>query len=347
MAYHRGEDPTASAPYCGGMEPELSRPSIAGVDHDRFDLVSIGETMVAFVSSGHPTHYRAVAAGAESNVAAGMARLGCRTRWVSRLGDDPLGRFVEESVASSGVDIDVVRDADRPTGVMTIHLTGTERQATYHRRESAASRLSVADLGRIGRSRRTHVTGITAALSPSAAELVQAIVGRRIDPDHRVSFDVNHRPVLWPDTETASRVLLGLARQADVVFVGDDEAKTLFGTADGAKLAELILRRPDQELVLKRGAGRASVITGESEASEPALSAAMVDPTGAGDAFAAGYLAAAVRGWPAVARLRLGHLMGSRVLGVIDHVVPPFSDAERESLSPSMLARLWDQHPGT
>ncbi len=329
------------------MKPGESRNRNVGSGDDPLDLVSIGETMVAFVSGGDPERYRAVAAGAESNVAVGMARLGCRTRWVSRLGDDPLGRFVEESIASSGVDVAVVRDPGRPTGVMTIHLEGAERQATYYRRESAASRLSVDDLDRIGRSRWTHVTGITAALSSSAAELVEAIVGRRIDPDHRVSFDVNHRPVLWPDTETASRVLLGLARQADVVFVGDDEAKTLFGTADGAKLAALILRRPDQELVLKRGAGRASVITGQSEASEPALSAAVVDPTGAGDAFAAGYLAAAVRGWPAVARLRLGHLMGSRVLGVIDHVVPPFSDAERESLSPSMLARLWDQHPGT
>lgn len=328
------------------MNPGESRNRNVGSGDDSLDLVSIGETMVAFVSGGDPERYRAVAAGAESNVAVGMARLGCRTRWVSRLGDDPLGRFVEESIASSGVGVAVVRDPDRPTGVMTIHLEGAERQATYYRRESAASRLSVDDLDRIGRSRWTHVTGITAALSSSAAELVEAIVGRRIDPDHRVSFDVNYRPVLWPDTETASRVLLGLARQADVVFVGDDEAKTLLGTADGAKLAELILRRPDQELVLKRGAGRASVITGQSEASEPALSAAVVDPTGAGDAFAAGYLAAAVRGWPAVARLRLGHLMGSRVLGVIDHVAPPFSEAERGSLSPSMLARLWHQHAG-
>jgi 2-dehydro-3-deoxygluconokinase len=306
------------------------------------DAVTIGETMVAFVSRDDPGRYLAVAAGAESNVAVGMARLGLRARWVSRLGDDPLGRFVEDEIAAAGVDLQVVRDATRPTGVMTVHVDGPERRTAYYRSESAARLLDPGDLRRAGAAAWIHVTGVTAALSPTAAELVEAIVVGRAGGGARVSFDVNHRPILWADTAAAARLLLGFARAADLVFVGSDEAEVLFGTAEAPALAELILRRADQELVLKRGAGPASTLTLRGEVSEPGLRVEIVEVTGAGDAFAAGYLAATVLGWPARARLRLGHLMGSRAVGVLDHVPPPFSAAELADLSPATLAARWE-----
>jgi 2-dehydro-3-deoxygluconokinase len=328
------------------MEPDVSRIPVGEPAEAAFDAATIGETMVAFVSQEDPRRYLAVPAGAESNVAAGMARLGCRTQWVSRLGDDPLGRFVEASISAAGVAVEVIRDDRRPTGVMTVHVSGAERRTAYYRSESAARALALDDLRRVAAARWTHVTGITAALSASAAQLVEAVVERRFGHGGRVAFDVNHRPVLWPDTETAARVLLGLSRSADVVFIGDDEAATLFGTSDAAVLAELILRRDDQELVLKRGPGPASVVTLRGEITEPALQAAVVEVTGAGDAFAAGYLAATVFAWPARARLRAGHFLASQVLGVIDHIPPPLPASEREALSPSTLADLWAQAAG-
>lgn len=315
-------------------------------DRGPFDAVTIGETMVAFVSRDDPGRYLAVPAGAESNVAVGMARLGLRTQWVSRLGDDPLGRLVEESIAAAGVRVEVVRDAERPTGVMTVHASGSERRAAYYRSESPARLLGPGDLRRASPARWFHVTGVTAALSPSAAELVEAIVVGRAAGAARVSFDVNYRSVLWPTAAAAARVLLHLARAADVVFVGSDEAAALFGTAEADALAELLLRRDDQELVLKRGAGPASVLAIGREVTEPALRAEVVEVTGAGDAFAAGYLAATVFGWPAQARLQLGHLMGSRAVGVLDHVPPPFSASELADLSPATLAARWKGAPG-
>ncbi len=323
--------------------PEAVDRSVA----DLLDAVSIGETMVAFVSRDDSPRYLALPAGAESNVAVGMARLGCRTRWVSRLGDDPLGRLVEESIAAGGVDVAAVRDGARPTGVMTKHVTGSVTAAQYYRSESAARALSVEDLGRLGPARWIHVTGITSALSASAAQLVTAVVQRRSGHDGRVAFDVNYRPALWPDAATASGVLLALARRADVVFIGDDEAATLFGTSESGALAGLLLVGDDQELVLKRGADRASVITRGGEVSEPALPAAVVDATGAGDAFAAGYLAGSCFGWPPRARLRLGHLMGSRVVGVLDDMVPPFSSVELDALSPAELSARWADAAGS
>lgn len=308
---------------------------------DRVDLVSIGETMVGLVSHDDPRRFTATMAGAESNVAVGIAQLGHRARWVSRLGDDPLGRFLVAEIAGRGVDVAAELDAARPTGILTKHVDEARTIVQYYRSESAARALSVDDLRRAGRADRIHVTGITPALSTSAATLVEAIVDRSAGLDGRVSFDVNYRPVLWPDVATAARVLLELARRSDVVFIGDDEAGALFGTSDPDALGDLILRGDDHELVLKRGSHGATVVTSRGQVAERALTADVVDATGAGDAFAAGYLAASCSGWSMVDRLRLGHVMGARVVGVLDDTPPPFTPAERAELSPDRLAVLW------
>jgi len=324
------------------MGTEAGRASTRVSSDGTFDVVTIGETMVAFVAEDDQRRFVAVPAGAESNLAVGMASLGCRTQWVSRLGTDPLGGLVEASISGAGVTADVVRDAANPTGVMTIHRTADGRRATYYRSQSAARLLGPVDLHRAGVGRWVHMTGVTAALSASGAGLVDAVVVGREIAGAKVSFDVNHRDALWPDRGTAARTLLHLARAADLVFVGDDEAEVLFGTVDAEPLADLVLRRPGQELVLKRGPGEASLITDQGVVSEPALPVEVVEATGAGDAFAAGFLAATCFGWSGRSRLRLGHLMGSRTVGVLDHVAPPLSDAERAELSPSTLAARWE-----
>lgn len=308
-------------------------------DTQHVDVVTIGETMVAFTASEGAREYLAVLAGAESNVAVGLTALGHTARWVSRLGDDPLGRFVAAEIADRGVDVVADRDAARPTGVMTKHVGADATERHYYRSESAARQLSPADLGRIGPADWIHVTGITAAISPSAAELVAALVERRSEHRARVSFDVNLRPVLWSDTATAAATLLTVARRADLVFVGDDEARLLFGTDDIDDLAALVLGRPDQQLVLKRGGRPASVVVGGEVVTVPAVGATVVDPTGAGDAFASGYLAACCRRWPLPARLQLGHAMAALVIGVLEDVVPVRAARELAALSVDELDR--------
>ena len=306
-----------------------------------WDVVTVGETMVAFTGRGTGREFLAVTAGAESNVAAGLAALGLRARWVSRLGDDHLGRLVVDAVTARGVDAAVVHDVDRPTGVMTKHVLGDTTSRRYYRTESAARELSPADLHRFGRTDWIHVTGITCAISPSAAELVDAVLDGRNTHGARVSFDVNLRPALWPSTAEAAEHLLRAARRADLVLIGDDEASTLFGTTDERALADLFLTRDDQELVLKRGPGPATLLTTSDARTEPALRTDVVDVTGAGDAFAAGYLGARCLGWPPPDRLRLGHYLASRVVTTIDDVGPPLTEHERQALSPRFLAARW------
>lgn len=296
--------------------------------------------MVAFVRHDDTPHFIASPAGAESNVAIGMARLGCRARWVSRLGDDPLGRLITATVSAAGVDVAVEVDPRRQTGILVKHITTAGSRVDYYRSESAARALEPRDLGRGGHSRIWHVTGITPALSESAARLSQAIVGREGPVTGLVTFDVNFRPSLWPDAATAARTLLPLARQADVVFIGDDEAEALLNTSDPEQIASLVLQRDDQELILKRGREGASLITRQETVFEPAFSVDVVDVTGAGDAFAAGYLAGVCWEWPASARLQLGHLLASRVVGSIEDVPPAFEADEIATLTPEHLRRF-------
>ncbi|NJC67475.1 sugar kinase [Planosporangium flavigriseum] len=306
---------------------------------DVFDVVAIGETMAAFVQDGAAAdRYRVTAIGAESNVAVGVAQLGCRARWVSRLGEDELGRYVHDSIASHGVDVRVEWDSSRPTGVSVKEVRPGRTRVRYYRSQSAARQLNRAQVASFGTARWLHVTGITPALSSEAADVITMLVERRAGHTGKVSFDVNYRPVLWPDVATASRVLIPLARQADVVFIGYDEAESLLGSCDEAEIARHLLTRDDQELVIKRGEGAASVVTTAGSVSEPAIPTTIVDLTGAGDAFAAGYLTGACWGWDASQRLRLGHFLASRVVGVPRDLGPAVDKAELARISSAIAA---------
>jgi len=130
------------------------------------------------------------------------------------------------------------------------------------------------------------------------------------------------------------------------VFIGDDEAEILLGTDSPSALVDLIPRGPGQELVLKRGSAPATVITDDDEISVPALRPDVVDVTGAGDAFAAGYLAATCFDWSPAERLQLGHLLASRVVGSTDDVPPAFTDTDLRAMSPESVASQWIDSQG-
>lgn len=305
---------------------------------DEAEVVCVGETMVAFTATEEAGCFAAVVAGAESNVAVALARIGHRVRWVSRLGDDPIGTTIADVVARSGVEVDVVVDPDRPSGIIVRHRTGTAPVTSYHRRGSAASALVPDDAIRVGSPAWVHLSGITPALSSSAAELVETLV---TGTDSRISFDVNLRPALWPDGPTASARLGDLARRADLVFLGDDEAEALFGTSEPSRLATELGIRGDRELVVKQGAAGASAVVGGDVVFVPALEATVVDVTGAGDAFAAGYLAGTLRSWPVEDRLRLGHRVASRVVAVGEDQLPPLTEEDRLAFTPAALRTRW------
>ncbi|MGQ4512066.1 PfkB family carbohydrate kinase [Streptomyces sp. DW26H14] len=295
------------------------------------EVVCVGESMVTFVPSRPgrladvPSFARTIG-GAESNVACALAAVGHRAAWVSRVGADGFGDHLVEAIAAYGVDTSAVRrDETRPTGIY--FRTANDRAATahevaYYRAGSAASAMSPATmpLDTLADCRVLHLSGITAALSPDCLALLETLTARR--PGRPlVSFDVNHRPRLWRDA-AGPRVLLDLARGADLVFVGEDEAAQAWDV-HGAEAIRAALPEPET-LVVKRGSAGATLFTGGTSVTVPALRVDVVAPVGAGDAFAAGVLSATLRGLAPAERLRHGHLMAAAVLTAeADVCVPP------------------------
>jgi 2-dehydro-3-deoxygluconokinase len=263
--------------------------------------------------------------GAESNVACALAAAGHRAAWVSRVGADGFGDHLVEAIGAYGVDTAAVRrDATRPTGIY--FRTANDRSTTahevaYYRAGSAASAMSPANmpLDVLGDCGILHLSGITAALSADCLALLETLTTRRAGRP-LLSFDVNHRPRLWRDPADA-RVLLDLARGADLVFVGEDEAAEAWDV-HGAEAIRAALPEP-KTLVVKRGSAGATLFTGTDAVTVPALKVDVVAPVGAGDAFAAGVLSATLRGLPPAERLRHGHLMAAAVLTVEADVCAP------------------------
>ncbi|MFI5755119.1 sugar kinase [Streptomyces sp. NPDC051569] len=288
-------------------------------------VVCIGETMAALAPDPvAPLEtaglLRVDIAGAESNVAMYLADHGVPARWVSAVGDDPFGRRVRDGVAALGVDVTAVRtDPTRPTGLLIKNPGPDGTRVHYYRSGSAAAALgpellrtdALRDAGLV------HLTGITAALSPSCRALVEETLapGR----PYPVSFDVNYRPALWRH-EPAAETLWSLADRADIVFVGLDEAQALWGdTVKDAGSVRELLPGP-AVLVVKDGSRASTAFLGPTAYTVPALRVHVVEPVGAGDAFAAGYLASLRHGGDPVRALRLGHLTAASALRVTaDH----------------------------
>lgn len=283
-------------------------------------MITLGETM-ALITPAHAEplrvarEVRLLIGGAESNVAMHAAQLGVPTAWVSALGDDALGVRVRDEVAGRGVDTRwVTMDPDAPTGV---YFKDPGHGVLYYRRGSAAARMSPASVAGVPLedAEVVHLSGITPALSASCAALIDTVIDRVAAGPGTLAFDVNHRAALWAPGAAAS-ALLPLARRADLVFVGLDEAECLWHTATADDVRAL-LPEPTT-LVVKDGDVGATEYRRAAGADHrtfaPAILTEVVEAVGAGDAFAAGYLAALLQGADAAARLQGGHQRAHLVL---------------------------------
>ncbi|KAA2256357.1 sugar kinase [Solihabitans fulvus] len=290
------------------------------------EVLCLGESMAVLVpAEPGPVHevrtWTRTVGGAESNVACHLARLGVPSRWVSALGRDAFGRAVLADIRAAGVDVSAVRfDPARPTGLYVKEANAAGSPARYYREGSAASAMGpelLADLDLTG-IRLVHLSGITAALSDNCLALLRALLAapRR---GRLVSFDLNWRPTLWRDRD--SGVLRDLADSADLVLVGSDEAEAVWGTGEPDALREL-LPNP-ATIVVKQGERGATLDEAGTRVFEPALRVDVVEPVGAGDAFAAGFLAATLAGASARQRLRAGHLQAAATLLTSEDVGTP------------------------
>lgn len=307
----------------------------------RLDVACLGETMGQFVPVKDgivaATWFRLEHAGAESNVAVGLAQLGLHAAWVSRLGQDAVGERILNALVDEGVDTSLVeRRSGHPTGIFLKEPSGHGRKVTYYRRGSAASTMDRDDVNRMFAAEPAllHISGITSALSASCDDAVQFALTTARQRGIVTSFDVNYRPILWAGRNDAAQRLGEMANLADIVFVGQDEANDLWGAGSPHSIERLLA-----------GAGRVIVKDSDKVATSvskgayvmvPALQVEVAESVGAGDAFAAGWLAAMIDDHDEATRLRCGHLMARASLGsTTDH-------GSRISM-PALLAEAADE----
>lgn len=272
-----------------------------------YHIITLGETMLRLTPPAlqrleQADSLQVYVGGSESNTAVGLARLGMRVAWLSRLTDNPLGHLVVNSLRAHGVDTsNVVWTSDDRIGTYFVEEGGAPRgsRVFYDRANSAMSNISPEDLPlnlfQPDRASLLHLTGITVALSESAAQTAYYAAELAEQAGWGISFDLNYRSRLWlPDV--ARTKCTPLIEAADILFVPHRDACQLFGFADTLSpetvMHQLAGQFPQTIIVMSNGADGvyARAVSGNIEY-QPAYEVDTVGRVGAGDAFNAGFLA--------------------------------------------------------
>jgi 2-dehydro-3-deoxygluconokinase len=293
------------------------------------DVITIGEAMAMFVA-GETGDLAAVdtfvkrAAGAELNVAIGLARLGLKVGWVSRVGQDAFGRFICQVLDKENIDHrQVTVDPRYPTGFQLKSKVddGSDPLVEYFRKGSAASHLSPTDFDHdyFGAARHLHLSGVAAAISDSSLELTKHAAKEMRARGKTLSFDPNLRPVLWRSEGEMRKQLNLLAEYADWVLPGEKEGYILTGYRQLHDIADFYLDKGVKAVIIKTGCEGAwyKTASGEQGQVEAMRVDNVVDTVGAGDGFAVGVISALLEGKPLVQAIRRGNKIGSLAIQVI------------------------------
>ncbi|MBK5483419.1 sugar kinase [Peribacillus sp. TH16] len=288
------------------------------------DVVTIGETMTVFTPNeeGPLRHARSFSmkfGGAESNVAIGLSRLGHRSRWISRLGEDEFGDAMHSFIRGEGVDVSyVTRDANAPTGVFFKEFRRlNDTRVYYYRKDSAASKMTAELLPEhaIQDAVYLHITGITPALGESCQLLIDKAIRIAKETGTKIVFDPNIRLKIWTDENEARHFITKYASESDIVMPGVSEAEFLFGSYTPEQFIDHFHELGVETVLLKLGK-EGSLISSPSvpKTHVPGFFVdRVIDPIGAGDAFASGVLSGLLDGLALEEAARRGNAMGAMV----------------------------------
>jgi 2-dehydro-3-deoxygluconokinase len=268
------------------------------------EAVTCGEAMLLMLAEpGVPLDravtFRRSVTGAESTVAAALARLGHSTRWLGRVGADAAGEVVLRELRADGVDVSwAVADPEAHTGLV-LRDSHPQRivDSQYYRAGTAGTRLSAQDLPpeTVAGARLVHISGVTPMLSPTAAQAVHRLVELARQSGAAVSFDPSVHHALGTDHDWI-RIAGPLLREADLVVAGEDELELLLGGgAEQAAKALLGLGRARTVVVKRQDHSTLAVARAGQWEHEP-FGVQVTDPGGAAEAFTAGWLSAWLRG---------------------------------------------------
>ena len=284
------------------------------------DLFTFGEALSVFIASDSDSvmsaqKYERVTAGAELNVAVTLSRLGLKSQYFSRFGNDQLGSVMLADIEAEGVDISLVKRVDSFTGAM-VRNSGKSQvvEISYLRKGSAASTIEPQDIldSYISSAKWLHTTGITCAISTTGAAAVKYALSKAASLGIKSSFDLNIRRRLWSEAD-AKKVLAPLASNIELLIGGEDEYQVVFGSNEPKKILAEANKRGCRIAVMTKGDQqlRYCVDGNYYEITPPKVIA--LDPVGSGDAFTGGAIAGLLSGMSVDQALRQGSICGALV----------------------------------
>ena len=298
-------------------------------NNTNFDVAVFGEAMLLLVADRpgpieNAEMFYKRTAGAETNVAIGLARLGLKVGWASRLGTDSMARSLVASMRGEGIDCShVACDAAQRTGFQFKERVTDGRDPTVesHRKGSAASLMGPADVDEawLRSARHLHATGVFPALSPTTLQAAIKTMEVMRAAGRTISFDTNLRPALWASTEVMRETINALAARADWVLPGIEEGLLLTGEDTPERIAAFYRQRGAKLVVVKLGA-RGAYYDSDSAGCGHVDGFAVkevIDTVGAGDGFAAGVISALLEGRSVIDAVRRGAWIGARAVQVL------------------------------
>jgi len=289
------------------------------------DVITIGDGMIAMcpLKKGpiifSDTFERKIG-GAELNVAIGCSRLGLKSGWISRLGNDDFGKHILKTVRGEDVDTSEIKLVDEyPTSVYfrEVLADGSSR-SFYYREKSPTSTMNCEDLNEeyFKNAKILHITGVFPSINKNNQKVILEAVKLAKKFNLIVSFDPNIRLKMWT-REEAKSFIEKLLPNVDILLIGDEEIEILLGETTIEDAIKTFHNYGIEKVVVKKGAKGAIGSDGKNvydvEAIKPK---ALVDTVGAGDGFAAGFLTALLKGQTLENCVRFANAVGSLVVGV-------------------------------
>lgn len=285
------------------------------------EIILIGEPMAMFIADDvgkleDVTKFTKSLAGAEVNVCIGLKRLGYDVSYVTKLGVDPLGKYIKNFLVKEEIDVSYITfDKNFPTAFQMKGKTmAGDPEVVYFRRGTAASHISKEDIKKIDLNgvRHIHVTGIPPALSESCKEATYELIYKAKEKGLFITFDPNLRPTLWASKEEMVRVINDIASKCDMVLPGVEEGLILTGSDDPNKIADFYLNLGVKTVIVKIGDKGAFVKTEKESYTVPGFKVSkVVDTVGAGDGFAVGIISGLLENLPLEEAVARGNAIGA------------------------------------
>jgi 2-dehydro-3-deoxygluconokinase len=298
-------------------------------------LVCFCECMVELRPAGPGLLHQGYA-GDTYNTAVYLARLGAphgiSVRYAAGLGGDRFAPPMRQAWRENGIDDSLARVIEgRSTGLYCIDVDAAgERSFSYWRETSAARAYFDGSASPLELAEDSvdvlYVSGISLAILPEAGrERLFALAQRLRGRGGWLVFDNNYRPRLWPELASARAAFARFSAESDIALITLDDELALQAPCDGGELLAKLLALPCAEVVVKRGAAPTLLRVAGAEVVEVATRriAQPVDTTAAGDSFAAGYLAARLRGLPPGRAVSVGNELAACVIGHAGAIIPP------------------------